>query len=196
MKIHVKQIAVLIALMATIVLVGCEKNDSETPFGDSVIYIPQATVGNGQNQIYMVPSGKDKNTYNFKVDTLGKIVNVFLGVTRSGLDAYKAYSVDVSTRSDTVATLIANGLINPPSTTILPVEVLPQTDYNLPTTVSVTDGKYSEGFYLAIKLDALKTYAGKKVALCVVISNPTNYTLSTVNNKVIILIDVDALKLP
>jgi len=196
MKIHVKQIAVLIALMAMIVLVGCEKNDSETPFGDSVIYIPQATVGNGQNQIYMVPSGKDKNTYNFKVDTLGKIVNVFLGVTRSGLDAYKAYSVDVSTRSDTVATLIANGLINPPSTTILPVEVLPQTDYNLPTTVSVTDGKYSEGFYLAIKLDALKTYAGKKVALCVVISNPTNYTLSTVNNKVIILIDVDALKLP
>jgi len=196
MKIHVKQIAVLIALMAMIVLVGCEKNDSETPFGDSVIYIPQATVGNGQNQIYMVPSGKDKNTYNFRVDTLGKIVKVFLGVTRSGLDTYKAYSVDVSTRTDTVATLIANGLINPPSTTILPVEVLPQTDYNLPTTVSVTDGKYSEGFYLAIKLDALKTYAGKKVALCVVISNPTNYTLSTVNNKVIILIDVDALKLP
>ena len=196
MKIHVKQIAVLIALMATIVLVGCEKNDSETPFGDSVIYIPQATVGNGQNQIYMVPSGKDKNTYNFRVDTLGKIVKVFLGVTRSGLDTYKAYSVDVSTRTDTIATLIANGLINPPSTTILPVEVLPLTDYNLPTTVSVIDGKYSEGFYLAIKLDALKTYAGKKVALCVVISNPTNYTLSTVNNKVIILIDVDALKLP
>jgi len=196
MKIHVKQIAVLIAVMAMIVLVGCEKNDSETPFGDSVIYIPQATVGNGQNQIYMVPSGKDKNTYNFRVDTLGKIVKVFLGVTRSGLDTYKAYSVDVSTRTDTVATLIANGLINPPSTTILPVEVLPLTDYNLPTTVSVIDGKYSEGFYLAIKLDALKTYAGKKVALCVVISNPTNYTLSTVNNKVIILIDVDALKLP
>jgi len=196
MKIHVKQIAVLIALLAMIVLVGCEKNDSETPFGDSVIYIPQATVGNGQNQIYMVPSGKDKNTFNFKVDTLGKIVNVFLGVTRSGLDTYKAYSVDVSTRTDTIATLIANGLINPPSTTILPVEVLPLTDYNLPTTVSVIDGKYSEGFYLAIKLDALKTYAGKKVALCVVISNPTNYTLSTVNNKVIILIDVDALKLP
>ena len=102
----------------------------------------------------------------------------------------------MSTRTDTIATLIANGLINPPSTTILPVEVLPQSDYNLPTTVSVPDGKYSEGFYLAIKLDALKTYAGKKVALCVVISNPTNYTLSTVNNKVIILIDVDALKLP
>ena len=144
----------------------------------------------------MVPSGKDKNTFNFKVDTLGKIVNVFLGVTRSGLDTYRAYSVDVSTRTDTVATLIANGLINPPSTTILPVEVLPQSDYNLPTTVSVPDGKYSEGFYLAIKLDALKTYAGKKAALCVVISNPTKYTLSTVNNKVIILIDVDALKLP
>jgi len=196
MKIHVKQIAVLITVMSMIVFVGCEKNDSETPFGNSVIYIPQATVGNGQNQIYMVPSGKDKNTYNFKVDTLGKIVNVFLGVTRSGLDTYKAYSVDVSTRTDTVATLIANGLINPPSTTILPVEVLPQTAYNLPLKVSVPDGKYSAGFYLPIKLDVLKTYAGKKVALCVVISNPTNYILSTVNNKVIVLIDVDALKLP
>ena len=196
MKIHVKQVVALVAVMAMIGLVGCEKNDSDTPFGNSVIYIPQATVGNGQNQIYQVPSGKDKNTFNFKVDTLGKIVNVFLGVTRSGLDAYNSYSVNVGIRTDTVATLIANGLINPPSTTILPVEILPASAYNLPATVSVPDGQSSAGFYLAIKLDVLKTYTGKKVALCVTISDPTKYSISPVNNKVIILIDVDALKLP
>jgi hypothetical protein len=43
---------------------------------------------------------------------------------------------------------------------------------------------------------ALKTYAGKKVALCVALASPSRYTLSSTNAKVVIIIDVDALKLP
>jgi hypothetical protein len=195
MKIHVKQVAVLIAVVAMIMLVGCEKNDSETLFGNSVIYIPQSTVSGGQNLEYLVPSGVNKDTHNFKVDTLGNTVNVYLGVTRSGLDTNNAYTVNVETKADTINTLIANGLINLTPSTI-PVVLLPENAYTLPSTVSVLEGKYAASFYLAIKLDVLKTYAGKKVALCVAIKNPTKYILSTTNDKVIILIDVDALKLP
>ena len=195
MKIQVKQIAVLIAVMAMIVLVGCEKNDSETLFGNSVIYIPQSTVSGGQNLEYLVPSGANKDTHNFKVDTLGNIVKVYLGITRSGLDTSDAYSVSIETRTDTINTLIANGLINLNPSTI-PVVLLPASAYTLPATVSVPAGQYAASFYLAIKLDVLKSYAGKKVALCVAIKNPTKYILSTTNDRVIILIDVDALKLP
>ena len=195
MKIHIKQVAVLIAVVAMIMLVGCEKNDSETLFGNSVIYIPQSTVSGGQNLEYLVPSGVNKDTHNFKVDTLGNTVNVYLGVTRSGLDTNNAYTVNIETKADTINTLIANGLINLTPSTI-PVVLLPENAYTLPSTVSVLEGKYAASFYLAIKLDVLKTYAGKKVALCVAIKNPTKYILSTTNDKVIILIDVDALKLP
>ena len=195
MKIQVKQIAILIAVIALIGLVGCEKNDSETLFGYSKIYIPQSTVSGGQNLEYLVPTGANKDTHNFKVDTLGNKVNVYLGVTRSGLATYDAYSVDIETRTDTINTLIANGLINLTPSTI-PVVLLPASAYTLPATVSVPAGQYAASFYLTIQLDVLKTYAGKKVALCVAIKNPTKYILSTTNDRVIILIDVDALKLP
>jgi len=103
--------------------------------------------------------------------------------------------VDIETRTDTINTLIANGLINLTPSTI-PVVILPETAYTLPSTVTVPAGQYAASFYLTIKLDELKTYVGKKVALCVAIKNPTKYILSTTNDRVIILIDVDALKLP
>ena len=195
MKIQIKQIAVLIAALVMIGFAGCEKNDSDTLFGNSVIYIPQSTVSGGQNLEYLVPSGANKDTHNFKVDTLGNKVNVYLGVTRSGLATADAYSVNIETRTDTINTLITNGLINLTPSTI-PVVLLPASAYTLPATVSVPAGQYAASFYLTIQLDVLKTYAAKKVALCVAIKNPTKYILSTTNDRVIILIDVDALKLP
>lgn len=195
MKIHVKQVVALMVVMALIVLVGCENNDSETLFGYSKIYIPQSTVSGGQNLHYLVPTGANKDTYNYKVDTLGNKVNVYLGVTRSGLETADAYSVNIETRTDTINTLISNGLINLTPSTI-PVVLLPEAAYTLPAKVSVPAGQYATSFYLTIQLDVLKTYAGKKVALCVTIKNPTKYILSTTNDRVIILINVDALKLP
>lgn len=197
MKLHVKKIALLAMIFATIIFTGCEKADKDTLYGYSLIYIPQATVSQGQNLHYLVPTGFDKNTFNFKVDTLGNTVNVLLGVTRSGLETYDAFTVNVETRTDTINSLIANNLIDITKPTVpVPVELLPSTAYSLPLTVSVPAGKNETSFYLAINMATLKTYAGKKVAMCVVISNPTKYKLSPIFKQVIVLINVDALKLP
>ena len=195
MKKYSKISAFIAGLIVTIAFVSCEKIDSDKAFGYSQIFIPQSTVSGGQNLHYLVPTGANKDTYNFKVDTLGNKVNVLLGVSRSGLEAYDTYTVNIETCTDTINTLIANGGINTVASAI-PVQLLPETVYTLPASVSVPAGKYSESFYLEIKLDVLKTYVGQKVALCIAITNPTKYTLSATNNKVIVLIDVDKLKLP
>ena len=195
MKKYTKLLAIFIVIIAGFYLTGCEKSDSSTLFGNSIIYIPQSTVSGGQNLHYLVPTGSNTDTYNYKVDLTTNKVNVLLGVLRTGMATYESYTVNLSTRSDTITQLIANGKINlTPSTK--PVVLLPATSYVLPATITAPDGNAAASFNLAIDLPTLKSYAGKKVALCVVISNPTKYVLSSTNKNVVVLVDVDALKLP
>lgn len=164
-------------------------------FGKSVIYIPQSTQSGGISLNYNVPKSATDTNYikysNFQVDSINNKVNIFLSVSRSGLEDYKSYTVNIATRTDTINQLITSGGIS----TIKPVVLLPASAYSLPATVTVPDGSYQEDYILSIDKTILKSYSGKLVALCVEISNPTFYTLSTVNNKVIIIINVDYLKL-
>ena len=199
MKIFIKQFEAICLLLMVILFMSCGEKEADKPFGNTVVYIPQSTVSGGVNLNYLVPSinSLDSNTNNFRVDTLGNKVNVFLGVTCSGKQqALNGFSVSVSTRADTINQLIANGLIKVAPNAAKPVVLLPASAYTLPATVSVPSLAYATGFYLSINTSTLKTYAGQKVALCVVISSPSMYTLSPINNKVIIIIDVDSLKLP
>ncbi|MDB5110335.1 MAG: hypothetical protein JWR67_1449 [Mucilaginibacter sp.] len=191
LKQYTRQLTFLLTAALIYSLTGCDKKDSNTPFGLTNIYIPQSTVSGGVNLNYMVPSGMDSATYNYKIDKANNKVNVYLGVTRSGKEAYDAYSVTVSTRADTIAQLIANNTIS----STKPVVLLPSAAYTLPATVSVPQGQYMTNFNLVIDETQLKTFAGKIVALCITISNPNKYTLSPINNKVIVIINVDALKL-
>ena len=195
MKQFIKHRVILISFVAVSLFAGCEKSDSSYLYGDSYIFIPQSNVSGGVNLHYLVPTGADVNTYNYKIDIPTNSVNILLGLNRSGMEAYSAFSVTVATRSDTINQLIANGKINL-TTSAKPVVLLPSAEYTLPATVSVPAGLASTSFNLTISIPVLKTYAGKKVALCVAISNPTLYRLSPAYNKVIVLVDVDALKLP
>jgi hypothetical protein len=199
MKIFINKLGAISLFLIFILFMSCGEKEATKPFGNTVVYIPQSTVAGGVNLNYLVPSinSLDTNTNNFRVDTLGKKVNVFLGVTCSGKQqALNGFSVSVSTRADTINQLIANGLIKVAPNAAKPVVLLPASAYTLPTTVSVPSLAYATGFYLSINTSTLKTYAGQKVALCVVISSPSMYTLSPINNQVIIIIDVDSLKLP
>lgn len=196
LKNNFKLTALFVALLGIVCLTACDKKDSAGPFGFTNIYIPQATVSGGVNNDYLVPSGLDTNTYNYKIDTKNNKVDVFLGVSRSGTQANGAYSVNVTTRPDTIAQLITSGLLATGGDANKTVVLLPASAHTLPTTVSVPQGQYMANFNLVIDEPTLKTYAGEKVALCVAITNPTNYTLSPTYSEVIILIDVDSLNLP
>ena len=193
MKLICKQFFLFLICAALISLISCEPKDSDQPYGNTQIYIPQSTVSGGISLTYLVPSGYDTSTFNYRIDSLGNKVNVYLGVICSGKQqAVNGYSVTVAVRTDTINQLITNGQLK---TDAKPIVLLPSSAYSLPSTITVPGGQYASNFYLSIDKTQLKTYAGKKVALCVTIANPSNYTLSTQNNQVIILIDVDALKI-
>lgn len=188
MKLQINSGILLMSLLGLMVFIGCEKNDKDLDYGDTKIYISQGLTS-GSNLNYLVPKGLDSASRNYTVDAKNNLVNVLLGVFRSGKVSDEAYSVNISTRPDTINTLISSNVL---TNTVL----LPESVYKLPPSVSVPEGKNGASFYLSMNLSALKTdYAGKKVALAVAISNPSKYTLSTSNSKVIVIIDVNALKL-
>lgn len=182
MKIFLSKWVVAVVL-ATVALTACEKAESEAPVGIELVYIPQSVLSGGTNLNYPVPTGLG-TAKNFKVE--GDVLNVLLGISKSGKAEAEAFTVDVSTRADTINQLIAGGET---------FQLLPSSTYTLPQIVSVESGSNSANFNLAINKTALKTYAGKKMAVCVVISNPTLYSLSAKNRQVIVIIDVNALKL-
>jgi len=185
MKLKTKISLLLSMALLSVMILSCEKDDSDADFGFAKIFMPQATLANLN---YNVPSGRDSATFNYKVDA--QKVNVLLGVSRSGKLDLGAYSVNVVANPDTVTQMITNGIL-PAATTV----VMPAAMYTLPQTVSVSDGQSQATFVLSVDRAQLKTYVGKKVVLGVVLKNPSQYTLNQAINKVVVIIDVNQLKL-
>jgi hypothetical protein len=182
----------IIAIFSGLVLLagamaGCEKDDRDETFGTASIYMPQATVATNR---YAVPAGLDSATYNYKIDQAGDKVNVILGIARSGKQEAGAFAVTVTANPDTVANMISKSVLDPATHIVMPASL-----YTLPQGATVEAGKTATTFYLSINKTQLKTYAGKKLAIGVFISQPSNYILSPGGDKVIIIVDVNALKL-
>lgn len=180
----------ILTLSFTVLLIGilaaCEKDQSDADFGNTYIYMPQALLSALR---FNVPAGNDVSNYNYTVDD--SKVNVRLGVLRSGKSEAESYTVSVKANPDTVATMINNKVLDGATTVVMPSSM-----YTLPQTVTVADGQLGAGFLLALDKAQVKAYAGKKLALGVVISNSTKYTINPKINKVVVVVDVNALKLP
>lgn len=177
----------LLLLALTTGMAACEKDDSKQAFGNTNIYMPQATIAANR---YTVPSGLDSATYNYKIDVQNDKVNIILGVSRSGRQDAGAFSVDVAANADTINQLMSSGVLDPAMYALLPASV-----YSLPQKLLVPDGSTSATFYLSVNKTQLKTYAGRKLALAVLIRNPSAYNIMAGIDKVIVIIDVNALKL-
>jgi hypothetical protein len=165
----------------------CKSDDNGQVFGIPVIYMPQAMQSGGISLLYAVPTGLDTATRNYVVDEAQGTLEVILGVSRSGMQAADGYTVKVSADADTVNAAIGAGKLQAVS--------LPEKDFSLPTSVDVPAGKNGATFYLSVDLDQLKTFAGKKVAVAVRVSDPSRYTLNKEYSETIVDIDVDALNL-
>ncbi len=176
---------VLVLVLAT--FSACEKDISEQAIGIENVYIPQAISASTSDNNYAVPGNINYGAaLNFKDDITANKVLVYLGVSKSGKQDTQPFTVDLSSRADTINTLITKGAS---------FVLLPSTAYTIPTNVSVAAGQTTVNFNMVIDKPILKTYAGKKVAACITLSNPSKYSLNDKAKKVIIIIDVNALNL-
>lgn len=180
---HMKKLC-LFAFM----LLACNKE--ETKYGITNIFMPQAVnMSGGINANYTIPSGTDSSTYNYQLDAQNKKINIILGVSRAGMQANEAFSVNIVTKTDTINQLLTSGILD--TTTIL----MPSAMYTLPTDIAVAAGKSEATFNLSVDIDQIKQsqYAGKKLALAVSISSKGKYEVAPSLATTIVIVNVDAL---
>jgi len=185
MKIKIKQLAFLLAILFVGLFAACEKNDQDADFGLNYIFMPQALIANLN---YVAPTGNDPSNYNYTIDD--SKVNIRMGVLRSGKSNLSGYSTTIAANPDTVNTLLNNRTLDPAT-----VVLMPTTMYSLPSAVTVPDGQAGAQFFLSLDKAMVKTYAGKKLALGVMITGSSAYTVNRTINKVVVIVDVNALKL-
>lgn len=169
-----------------IISVSCKKQGNED-WGITNVYMPQAAMSDGgRTNNYPVPWSTANGTKNYVIDSVNNMVNIVLGVYRSGLQDKKSFSVEVAAKIDTTNKLITNG-------TVANAVILPSDVYTLPSTVTISKEQSEAIFYLKIDrkklIDKYPAYSGKKLILAVGIVNPSNFLVNTSLSTTIIIID-------
>lgn len=173
-----------ILLGISLLLMACDKNDSDTEFGYAYIYMPQATFSKvANNSDYPVPSYSDGSTeqtgnavanYVIEKSDNDERIKIVLGVTRSGLQSLEAYTVDIKTDNDTIIKAQAAGLYG--NAVLVDTNV-----YTLPQSLLVAKGERDNHFYLELSKNRLLAdtrYAGKSLILAVKIENASRYEIN------------------
>ncbi|RNL55884.1 DUF1735 domain-containing protein [Pedobacter jejuensis] len=187
MKNQFNRLNSLLVLLIIATFLSCEKDISEEEVGIENVFIPQSISASTTDNNYAVPGtinyGAAKN---FKDDEQANKVLIYLGVSKSGKAETQAFTVNITSRTDTINQIIAGG-----SNLVL----LPTSAFSIPASVSLGAGESTANFNMVIDKPTLKTFAGKKVAACISLANTTRYTLNDKTKKVIVIIDVNALQL-
>lgn len=189
MKSIIKYVFLITALAGFMFFSSCKEDDSEKPWGNLLVYMPQAALlSGGLNNDYSVPLPSGFFGKNYSIDITSSapdtLVNVFLGVYRSGLQSLDTYSVDIKANNDTIAKAQTNGLY---SAGVL----LDASAYTLPAKITVPNGQREATFNLSISKAKLRNdakYAKKELLLAVGISNPTKYELNKKLSTTIVVI--------
>jgi len=184
-----KSIYIIVGILFLTGFYACDKSAGAADYGFAYIYMPQATVDGGLDNNYAVPSGSGVYTYNFRIDSANRQLQIMLGVLRSGDVPNAAFSVDIIVRTDTTNQIISNGLVGKGM-------VFPSTLYSLPQKVNVAANQNSAGFYMTVPADALKdaVYTDKKLVLVVGLANPSKFELSATNTSTVVILDVNAIR--
>ena len=187
MKNSIKINAVIFLFIACVGFFSNGCKESEIQYGETYIYMPQATASGGVTNIYSVPTGGREMTYNF-IPNNGKI-DIILGVNRSGTASPQNFTVDVVVLNDETKQFVESGSVR----NAVP---MPSTIYSLPDKVTVTDLNKAT-FYLSVDSATLMndlSYTGQKMVLAVGIANPTKYELAENNTVTVVVLDVDAIR--
>jgi len=178
-----KKHLVLLLICCASFLFSCE---DEKEFGDSLIYMPQATHNIGTDCNLTVNLFPSTNP-----DT-----SIVLGVYRSGLQELEEYTVDLVINTDTLSKAQAIALLPdaPEVYNIYKTGVLLPSNYYepLPSTLTVSAGNRETTTYLILKKSLIRNdfVSGTVLILPVQILNPTRYELNKKLSLTMVVITV------
>ncbi|MBQ6082433.1 MAG: hypothetical protein IJK91_08160 [Bacteroidales bacterium] len=155
-RIIINLFAAFITLVAG---VSCKDADSAYPWGEAIVYMPQATY-----TPYEVPNNGsvEQTNRNYDIDEENRLLNIYLGVYRSGLQPLEAYTVSVDVQEGKL----------PGTTALIPAY------YDLPMDVSCPAGQRDVSFNLSVDLDYLIANRNKVFSLVVYIYDCSPYPLN------------------
>jgi len=184
MKYKLNKIPTLCCLIfATVIMFSCEEDDNKKEWGNTKVYMPQAAILNGglTSNNYPVPLNNNASTKNYKLDEANKLLHVYLGVYRSGLQKLESYSVQVAADNAATSAYVAGNANR---------IALPNDAYTLPDKVTVPDGEREAVFHLTVDLKKLGAdFLSRNIVLVVGISNPSKYELNESLSKTTVIIN-------
>ncbi|MGI6520584.1 MAG: hypothetical protein ACOX2D_05555 [Fermentimonas sp.] len=188
MKSKNKVILIAPIFLFLILLLSCDDDISKREWGDSKIYMPQACMlDGGLTNNYPVPLNNNPSTNNYTINKEFGLLQIVLGVYRSGKQTLKGYSVEVAPNIIETKKFIMDNDKR---------VMLPEDTYTLPSVVNVKDGERQAIFHLTIDLNKLTKeypdFGTKDICLIVEISNPSKYELNEYLSKTNIIIDGSA----
>ena len=166
-----KRYFLLMLVCIVCILNSCEKDEV---FGDTLVYMPQATHNIGTDNNLIVDLNPSANA-----DT-----SIVLGVYRSGLQELQGFSVDLMLNTDTIpkAKAIALQPNAPAKYNIYKTGILLPPNYYapLPPKITVPEGERDAYIFLVLKKSLIRSNypSGTILLLPVQIANPTKYKLN------------------
>lgn len=146
---------------------SCQKADSDIEWGNALLYMPQANY-----DPYLVPNTGPIPTYELDMDS--RILKVYLGVYRSGLQSLESYTVNLySTQNKIKGTL----MLDPKC-------------YFFPLSVTCPDGKRDVSFCLEVNLDYLLQNKKNNFSIEIGIDSPSKYKLNESLSHTMVRINV------
>lgn len=172
MKVYLK-----IFLLAIVCALYSCKSDADIPWGNSLLYMPQAVIQTGgSTNDYMVPLSRNCG------DT-----SIVVGVYRSGLEPLNLVSVDLIVDTDTLAKAKQMALqpdVASKYAVYTSAELLPASYYDVPNSITISDGEREAYVRLIIHKEQLLgdpfiQTEGNAYILPLRIANPTRYQLNS-----------------
>lgn len=168
----------LMACWAIIILGSCNKSVDTLP-GSAKIYMTSAV-----SNPYMVPG----DVKNYMADKVAKKLLIPVYIFRSGLQAQKTYSVNISPDDSAAAALIGSGLVDSTKAMIAPTDV-----YAMPS--SAMCQKDSSSFNVVFDANKLNPYLGKLLIISIRLTDPSRFQLNEKLSVLNVVLDVDAVML-
>lgn len=156
-------------LLLTFIVVfstSCEYDEiRDADFLAQKIYLPSAI-----DDIFLLnDTSPTVGPYRYELDLENNKVLIPLGVYRTGINNNGNITVDIVVNNDTVNKIIASGDVIDSNGQNL--ELIPETAYTLPTSISIANGQELAIMKLAIDLDYIAGQSNKRLAIAVSIAS-------------------------